>query len=872
MRFFKSIIIICIVLFCTCRFSYAQVTVAGANPATPNGVFANLNSAFTAINAANQAGLNIIVTVTANTVEGVGAVLNQNVGPWTSLLIQPVGNVSVTGNIGGPLIDFNGADNVIVNGINNGINSLTIENTNGTNLASTIRFVNDASFNTITNCLIKGSSIGVPTVAGDGAVIFIAGTGVATPTGNDNITISNNDITASVTIPFVIIKGFGSLTAGNNGILISNNLIHDFFSTVNSHCRGVYIGNGNSTWTLTTNRIYQTADRQWLTGSSSNVYSCIDINNSAAGNGNNFTITGNILGFRNSGGTGYSVLKNGGTSATNIASNIHVIILNANSSLNNVISDNIIGGFDLKSSRATSAAGENIFIGIFIRTGAADVLNNVIGSSTIGNSIIIRSTATTAPSPVPAAGIYARGTGLVNIIGNKIGGVSMLFESPGTAGSDRISFIGIFSDNTSPITIRNNSIGGTNSSNITMPFVNARLVGIQSNGGAISKITGNKIQNLVHSGIRITFNGQNSNIVGILVAPGAAGDSIARDTIINLSSTATTVSGNKSIVGIYADANPAAPGTVISKNIMHSFSSPGGNGYFTGITTTIGRLRICNNMISIGSGLTGNDIIFGVEQLNATNVEAYFNTIKISGTSTGAATAAYRTNCTSLLPGVVLLRNNIIYNDRSGISYAYSISFFTNYTSDHNLVYGTRFGVYQGSAYLTLAAWTGITGQDDPAFTKNTTMTFFSGTDLHTNDPIIRNSAVAVAGITDDIDDFLRGSCIDLGADEFDPSTIPGTAYTWVGGVSNLWCEPCNWNRDAVPPANSDVIVDANCLYYPLLQSGCGDQQVNNFTMLPGALPAGSSKMDMGTFTLAVNGNVNIQGTCTCAGVANAGV
>lgn len=869
MRFFKFICAICIVLFCTVPEVHAQVTVAGANPATPNGIFPTLGSAFTAINASNQAGLNITVNITANTVEAVGTVLNQNAGPWATLTIQPVGNVSVTGTIAGVLVDLNGADNVLINGINNVVNSLTIENTSNSTLASTIRFVNDATNNTLTNCLVKGSSTGVPTVAGDGAVIFIAGTSVPSAIGNDNITISNNDITASTTIPFVLVKGFGSSTAGNSGVVISNNLIHDFFCTVYSHCRGIFIGNGNTAWTLSTNRIYQTADRQWISGGQPNVYACIDINNSLSGNGNNFIITGNILGFGNSAGTGYSVLKNGGTSGTNIASNIHALILNASNSVNNLISNNVIAGFDLKSSRATATTGENIFIGIFIRAGAANVQNNQIGSSLISNSIIIRSTATTAPNPVPAVGIYNRGTASNSIIGNQVGGFTMLFESPpGTLGSERISLIGILSDNSGTTNIRNNQIGGTNSANMTTPFAFARLIGIMSTAG-VSKITGNVLQNLTHTGVRTIFTGLNSNVAGILVTPGAVGDSISRNTITNLSSTATTSSGNKSIIGIYADASGAGSGTAISKNIIHSFNTSGGAGIKVGIATYAGRSRISNNMIAIGEGSSGNDIIFGIEQNLATTVEAYYNTVKISGTSVGVVTAAYRSNCNTTFPGIATLRNNIFYNDRIGISYGYQLSNFTTYTGDHNLIYGTRFGFYQGTVYNTIAAWFVATGQDGPAVTKNSVMTFFSPTDLHTNDPVVRNSAVAIAGINDDIDDFARGTCLDIGADEFDPSTIPGSVYSWVGGVSDVWCDACNWDRDAVPPVNSDVIINDNCLNYPLLQPSCGNQQVNNFTMLPGVTAAGSSKMDMGTYALSVNGNVDIEGTCTCSGVTS---
>jgi hypothetical protein len=55
------------------------------------------------------------------------------------------------------MIQLNGADNVTINGLNTGGNSLTIENTSTASNASTIYFANDASSNIITNCVIKGS-------------------------------------------------------------------------------------------------------------------------------------------------------------------------------------------------------------------------------------------------------------------------------------------------------------------------------------------------------------------------------------------------------------------------------------------------------------------------------------------------------------------------------------------------------------------------------------------------------------------------------------------------------------------------------------------------------------------------------------------
>src|SRR5207249_537090 len=109
-------------------------------------------------------GNNITVNITCDTNEGtLTATLNQpSVSSWTSLTITPVGMRTVAGATtdGNPLIDLNGADNVTINGANAGGNSLTISNTTigATAGTSTIRFINDATNNTVTNCTILGSS------------------------------------------------------------------------------------------------------------------------------------------------------------------------------------------------------------------------------------------------------------------------------------------------------------------------------------------------------------------------------------------------------------------------------------------------------------------------------------------------------------------------------------------------------------------------------------------------------------------------------------------------------------------------------------------------------------------------------------------
>ena len=88
---------------------------------------------------------------------------------------------------GNPLIDFNGADSVMMDGLNTGGNSLTISNTTVSAAAGTgtIRFIADATNNTVTRCTVRGSSTTSLATVG-GTIIFSTGTTI----GNDGNTIS----------------------------------------------------------------------------------------------------------------------------------------------------------------------------------------------------------------------------------------------------------------------------------------------------------------------------------------------------------------------------------------------------------------------------------------------------------------------------------------------------------------------------------------------------------------------------------------------------------------------------------------------------------------------------------------------------------
>src|SRR5918911_158500 len=157
-----------------------EVESSGGTAAGVPTAYATLALAFTAINGGTIHTGTITIDVCGNTTETGTAGLNQVAGV-TSVTISPAGGAArtISGAIaaGSPLINLNGADNVTINGLNTGGNSLTISNTtvSATAGTSTIQFVADATNNTVTNCSIQSSStVGVGTSLG-GAIVF--GTG-----------------------------------------------------------------------------------------------------------------------------------------------------------------------------------------------------------------------------------------------------------------------------------------------------------------------------------------------------------------------------------------------------------------------------------------------------------------------------------------------------------------------------------------------------------------------------------------------------------------------------------------------------------------------------------------------------------------------
>lgn len=221
---------------------------SGTITAGAGGTYTSITNAGGLFEAINLAGAtsNLTINLVGDATGELGTnALNQIAGGFT-VTIQPSGGArQIIGNSATPLLNFNGADGVTINGLNTGGNSLLIRNT-GTGAA--VQFINDSNDNILTNSTIEGGST-------SGLISVSTGT----TTGNDNIQITNNTIrdrSDAVGVPFNAINLIGTNLLGNTntGLLVDNNQIFNFTQA------SVVVANSENV-TITRNTVYQTAAR-----------------------------------------------------------------------------------------------------------------------------------------------------------------------------------------------------------------------------------------------------------------------------------------------------------------------------------------------------------------------------------------------------------------------------------------------------------------------------------------------------------------------------------------------------------------------------------------------------------------------------------
>ncbi|MFN9518666.1 MAG: beta strand repeat-containing protein, partial [Bacteroidota bacterium] len=629
-----------------------------------NGSYATLGTAFTAINGGTQTGANITVTITKNTDE-LSSSASLNAGTWASLTIIPDGPRIITGatTAGSALINFNGADNVTINGLNTDVNSLSIINTtvSATAGTSTIRFINDASNNTITNCTLSGSS----NLATSGTVFFSTGP----TTGNDGNTISNCAITpAGTNLPVNAIYSAGtSVAIDNSSNTIHNNSIRDYFSPTLS-TSGIFLASNSAAWTITNNKLFQTATRTSTTNS--RTIRGIGVITASAGG---YTIHNNSIGFASDTGTGTTIYDGAFTTA------YRGIDLTANTTTSS-IQGNTIAGINFTTSLVTGAtSGLGAFSGIAVSSGTVNMGTteaNIIGSNS--SPIIVNNTTATA---VRINGIYvASASATATIQNNVISGFST-----SSAATSSYSFIGISTAGAlGNFTIRQNTIGSTTLANsITMGDINTTtgvcsIIGINCAATGTIEMDSNTIANNTVFGSGGTTLGINNS--GAAVSLSMSSNTIRNFTITNSTATVRviqnsgiitsfitlnnnklgdangdlitfTVANSGHFLGIYNANGSTACNVSIQNNdirgVVYAVASSGLNSYILNNAATLTQTISGNTFTNLSVNTSGNIIFIqnGVS-LPANGTQTISNNSIVTGFN-NSGTSGVVTLCTS---------------------------------------------------------------------------------------------------------------------------------------------------------------------------------------------------------------------------------
>ncbi|MBP9935338.1 MAG: hypothetical protein KBF52_06170, partial [Pyrinomonadaceae bacterium] len=809
-----------------------SVTATAGTPGPTD--YATLKAAFDAVNAGTHQGV-ITVSILGDTTETASAVLNESgsgSASYSAISIKPTGGAArtISGDIAGHLVDLNGADNVTIDGLNTGGNSLTISNVSQQTTASTIRFNNDATGNTVTNSTVSGST-GAALSSGFGVIYF----GAATVTGNDNNTISNNNITAAGSnLP---INGIFSqnLTAAtdNSSITISGNNISNFFNT-NSASSAVNVNSGNSGWTVSNNKIFQTGTRTYLTAATHNGVFVTS--------GSGYTVTGNTIGYAAANGTGIYTMT--GTVLTRfVAINLAVGTAATTSVQGNTVASISIAGIGINSGNG-SLAGVNIASG---NVNVGDITPNTFGATSGTGSLTATPTTTVAAAIV---GVNSASTGDVVISNNTFGS----FTSAGPAATNPGAAFGInVSGAAASISITGNTFGNATAENIragvlgtttgssiaggiiqtavpsvfnysnntiqnisaygtgTGGYVRGIQTGTTSSATATGTINNNTITNLTTSGALSGQSNGNSSAQGIQFMAGV-NSTVSGNSISNISNVNAGVVGTV-VAGI---VHASGTNTVISNNRIWGLSNASTATSLTlpnvisGIVIRSGTTAVTvqNNMISVGNGQATNSYVFGIWGNHGSTPDpldkVYFNTVNIEGTvASGAAPSAgfHRGDLTATNKNpAVDVRNNIFVNSRSGgTGKHYAIanhiggasSNATGWsTVNNNVLNANASTIGYWTTDQTFAGWKLASSGDSLSY-SNIPVTFVNNvSDLHLNMGVtptsIESGGVAIAGITTDIDGQTRpgptgsvnGGAIapDIGADEFDGVYLDGSA------------------------------------------------------------------------------------------------
>ena len=864
----KKLIIYIFFLVAFPKILLSQTTVGSG------GTYSTLEEAFNAVNEGNQTG-DVVFEIISSITETATALLYENghngTADYTSVTIYPNSSgYIIDGDIDGPLIDFNGASNVTIDGRVGGtspnIKDLTITNISTGTSASTIQFIESASTNTIKYCIIKGSAIS----SSSGIILFST---TSSFNGNDGNIIDYNDITSyydgiTLTRPINAIYSSGSPGSENSDNTVSNNDIYDFLKH-GTASNGIFFSSNTTSCTISGNSFYESGP---FAPAAKVAYNIIKIDNTS---GTGFTVSDNFIGGRSASCGGSAWTK------TNAFSNIFIAIsFNVGTGTASNIQNNTIKNVDWSNSSSEAWTGINISAGsvnigtttgntigattgtgsVLVTGGASgSVINgiNIAGSGTVDcqNNLIGSITVANTVNAGNFFGIFkASGSGTTTISNNTIGSTStsgsINASSPSTGAPQNV--FGINNLGTGICTISSNTIANiTNGSTNTNTATTGRINGISSITGPVT-VSNNTIYNLTIANANATST-QTASICGIALVGNSAIKTISGNTIYNLSNTYSSFAG--SVIGLFFIGSTGT--NAVSGNFIHSLSvASGSTASIYGIKISSGVTAYSNNIITLGgSTLT---TIYGIYETGASgnNNSLYFNTVYIGGSVASGTNKSYALY-SAVTTNTRNFRNNIFVNARSttggsNLHYAiYIVSTGGSITCDFNDYWVTGTGSILGYYGANKTVLPIVTGQDVSSFAINPSLSNPGGTTAGDYLPSA-SSLVAITGtgVTTDYAATTRSITYPaMGAYEY---TVAPSAWTWTGTSGTDWNTSANWNYNSVPPSSGDAII----------ADVANDPIVNEAP----ATPAECDKLTInasGVLTIAAGKALKVNGTLT---------
>ncbi|MDD2982949.1 MAG: hypothetical protein PHQ74_06145 [Crocinitomicaceae bacterium] len=624
------------------------------------------------------------ITVTGNTISQTGNILNAVYGINITHIQFPLNTLNYTETVNNNNITLSQKSNNDLKGIdisnNNVVSGTLIANGNNINLS-----ISNSGTST---SIVRGIDFGV-----------IAGNISATT----NVIEIANTHAATISLDISAIYGGGILSSSSTNTLMSNNTCKISLLQTAGEASGVVTGvsigavaGANTSINATTNTVEITGTSSGTGNITSTIYYIRTLSNAAnlsltdnvlkTTTGGEIKTTGSVYGIQHIQKFSSSVLVTGNT-----------ININRTGSLGDVYG---LHGTTTTAASSSYACNLNLITlsGLSGSTSCYGIYNTDSGINKEVNSNTINISGINTGS---TTGISSSCTSLNPSTSNNI--ISISTSSSATVGINTTARTNGLCDA--------NNIQVTTNSSVAKPD----LKGITCTSGSGPYAISN---NLIHALSSTDAGTSSSEISGINAGISGITLSIHSNTISDFNTGATT--GNPKIIGIIIKS---AGTNSIYKNKIYNLSTSA-TGVATGVegininTSNTGAINtIYNNIIgNLTSPASGNSecirgiVLAGTSE--STIHKVYFNTIYLSGTSTGTnfgGSGIYQTSHDVTMKYALDLRNNNIVNTivpkgtgstktvalrRSG-----TVSLNYELTSNHNNLYGTSGAYYNGTIY-----------------------------------------------------------------------------------------------------------------------------------------------------------------------------